>query len=65
MARSNVVTINNIEVNKTEFDKIKKALHVRDNAEAVKKALDLAFGKVELENIFLKSRGVKIKKLYA
>ncbi len=65
MAKSNVVTINKIEVNKTEFDKIKKALHVRDNAEAVKKVIDLALGKIELENIFLKNRGVKIKKLYA
>jgi len=65
MAKSNVVTINKIEVNKTEFDKIKKAFHVRDNAEAVKKVIDLALGKIELENIFLKNRGVKIKKLYA
>ena len=65
MAKSNVVTINKIEVNKAEFDKIKKAFHVQDNAEAVKKVIDLALGKIELENIFLKNRGVKIKKLYA
>jgi len=38
---------------------------VKDNAEAIKKALDMAIGKIELENIFEKHRGAKIKKLYA
>lgn len=44
---------------------VKKAFHVKDNREAVQKAFDVATGKIELENIFEKYRGTKLKKVYA
>lgn len=62
---ANVVTIEHIEVKKSDIDKAKKIFGVKDNAEAMKKALDVATGKIELENIFEKHKGTKVKKVYA
>jgi hypothetical protein len=38
---------------------------VKDNIQAIQKALDMATGKIELEAIFEKHKGTKIKKIYA
>jgi len=65
MSRTNLVTIERLEVKKSDLDKVKKAFHVKDNREAIQMAFDVATGKVELESIFEKYRGTKIKKVYA
>lgn len=65
MSKANIVRIERLEVKKSDIDKVKKIFDVKDNAEAIRKALDMASGKIELENIFQKFKGVKIKKVYA
>ncbi|ODS31243.1 MAG: hypothetical protein SCARUB_03637 [Candidatus Scalindua rubra] len=65
MSKANLITIEKIEVKKSDITKVKKLFKVKDNAEAVKKALDMASGKIELENIFEKYKGTKIDKVYA
>jgi len=64
MSNTNLVTIEKIEVKKSDLAKVKRLFKIKDNAEAVKKALDLASGKIELENIFEKYKGTKIEKVY-
>ena len=59
------VTIERIDINKRDIEKVKKIFSVKDNAEAVMKAVDMAAGKIELETIFEKFRGVEIRKNYA
>ncbi|MCL5022958.1 MAG: hypothetical protein M1497_06290 [Nitrospirae bacterium] len=41
MAKANVVTIEHLEVSRKDIDVIKKTFKVKNNAEAVQKALDL------------------------
>ncbi len=65
MSKVNTVRIESLEVKKSDIDRVKKIFAVKDNAEAVRKALDMASGKIELESIFRKFKGVKIKKVYA
>lgn len=65
MAKANVITIEHIEVKRSDIEKAKKIFGVKDNAEVMKKALDVATGKIELENIFKKYKGTKLKKVYA
>ena len=65
MSKANIVTIEHLEVKRSEIEKIKKAFNVKDNSEAVKRALDMASGKIELEGIFHRHKGIKIKKVYA
>ena len=65
MSKANIVTIEHLEVKKSEIEKIKKAFNVKDNSEAIKRALDMATGKIELEGIFQRHKGIKIKKVYA
>jgi len=59
------VTIERIDINKRDIEKVKKIFSVKDNAEAVMKAVDMAAGKIEMETIFEKFRGVEIRKNYA
>ena len=65
MAKAAMVKIANLEVKKRDIEKVKKIFHIKDNAEAIQKALDVATSKIELENILEKHKGVKIKKIYA
>jgi hypothetical protein len=65
MPKESIVTIDRIEVSKRDIEKVKRVFQIKDNAEAVKKALDMAAGKIELEAIFEKYRGTKIQKVYA
>jgi len=65
MSKADTVIIEHIEVKKSDIDKVKRIFKVVDNAEAVRKALNMATGKIELEGVFEKHRGVKIKKVYA
>ncbi|MBI4680841.1 MAG: hypothetical protein HY753_06485 [Nitrospirae bacterium] len=65
MSKANTVTIEHLEVKRSDIEKIKKIFNVKDNSEAIKRALDMASGKIELEGIFQKHKGIKIKKVYA
>ena len=65
MSRADMVKIQQLEVNKRDIEKVKKSFKVKNNVEAIKKALDMASGKIELEGIFEKYRGTRIKKIYA
>jgi len=64
MAKTNLVTIEHLEVKKRDIEIVKKAFNVKDSAEAVRRAIDLASGKLELESIFEKHKGTIIKKVY-
>jgi hypothetical protein len=64
MSKANIVTIEHLEVKRSEIEKIKKAFNITDNSEAVKRALDMATGKIELKGIFQRHKGIKIKKVY-
>jgi hypothetical protein len=65
MAKENIITIDRVAVRKKDIEKVKRMFNVTDNAEAIQKALDLTAGKIELESIFEKHKGVKLKKVYA
>lgn len=65
MSKANVVTIEHLEVKKSDVEKFKKVFKVKDTNEAIKKALDVVTGKIELEGIFGKFKGTKITKVYA
>lgn len=65
MAHPATVTIEHLEVKRSDLNRIKQLFRVTDNAEAVQKALELATGKVELEQIFSKHKNVDIEKIYA
>ncbi len=65
MSKTGLVTIERLEVRKSDIDKVKKAFKVSNNAEAIQKALDVATGKIELENLFERYKGTRIKKVYA
>ena len=64
MSKVNVVRIDHIEVKKSDIDKVRKTFGVKDNVEALNKALDMAAGKIEIEGIFKKYKGTKIKRVY-
>ena len=64
MSKANVVRIEHIDVKKSDIEKVRKSFGVKDNAEALIKALDFAAGKIEIESIFEKYKGTKIKKIY-
>lgn len=65
MRRSNIVTIEHLELKRKAIEKVKRFFNISDDSEAVQMALDMASGKIEIENIFEKHKGVKIKKVYA
>ena len=65
MTRVKTVTVDHIEVPWHELQTVKRLFHLSDNAEAVKKALDIASGTIELETIIRKNKGVKIETIYA
>jgi hypothetical protein len=64
MAKGNTITIDHVEVKKKDIDKVKKIFKIRDNVEAIQKALDVTTGKIELEAVFEKFKGTKIQKVY-
>lgn len=65
MPKANVVTIEHFEVKKKNINIIKKAFKVKDNAEAIKAAIDSLSGNLEIKSFFEKNKGLKIKKVYA
>ena len=65
MAKASTITIDHIEVNKRNVEKVRKIFGAKNNVEAIQKALDLTAGKIELEALFEKHKGAKIKKVYA
>ncbi|MBI5756259.1 MAG: hypothetical protein HZA12_04970, partial [Nitrospirae bacterium] len=56
--------IEHIDVKKSDIEKVRKRFGVKDNVEALIKALDMAAGKIEIESIFEKYKGTKIKRVY-
>ena len=64
MSKANVVRIDHIDVKKSDIEKVRRRFGVKDNVEALKRALDMAAGKIEIESIFEKYRGTKIKRVY-
>ncbi|MBI3353656.1 MAG: hypothetical protein HY034_02030 [Nitrospirae bacterium] len=65
MSRENLISIEHLEVRKSAIEKVKKFFKIDDDSEAVKMAVDVASGKIELESVFGKHKGIKIKKVYA
>ena len=65
MSRENLISIEHLEVRKSAIEKVKKFFKIDDDTEAVKMAVDVASGKIELESVFQKHKGIKIKKVYA
>ena len=64
MSKANVVRIDHIDVKKSDIEKVRRRFGVKDNVEALKRALDMAAGKIEIESIFEKYKGTKIKRVY-
>jgi hypothetical protein len=52
-------------VKKKDVDKVKKIFKIRDDVEAIQKALDITAGKIGLEAVFEKFNGTKIQTVYA
>ena len=65
MPKENIITIDHVKVRKSDIDKVKRIFNVKDNAEAIQRALDVTTGKIELEAVFEKYKGIKIQKVYA
>lgn len=65
MSRGNLISIEHLEIRKSAIEKVKKFFKIDDDSEAVKMAVDVASGKIELESVFGKHKGIKIKKVYA
>lgn len=65
MTRAQTITVDRIEVPMHELQTVKRLFRIVDNAEAIRKAVDVASGVIELENIFRKNKGVKIDTIYA
>lgn len=64
MAQRETVTIERLELRLTDLNRIKQLFKLEDNAEAVRKAMEVAAGKIELEAIFRKYEGTVIEKQY-
>lgn len=65
MTRTQTITVDHIEVPRHELQIVKRLFRIADNAEAVRKAVDIASGTIELEAIIRKNKGVKIETVYA
>jgi len=65
MTKAQTVTVDHVEVPLHELRTMKRLFRIADNAEAVRKAVDIASGTIELEAIIRKNKGVKIETLYA
>ncbi len=58
------IPIEQLEVKKSDINIIKRTFKVKDNAEAIKIALDSFAGNLEIKRFFEKNKGLKIKKVY-
>ena len=65
MAKAQTIIVDHIELPRHELQTVKRLFRIADNAEAVRKAVDIASGTIELENIIRKYKGVKIENIYA
>lgn len=65
MTKTQTVIVDHIEIPRHELQTVKRLFRIADNAEAVRKAVDIASGAIELETIFRKNKGVKIETVYA
>ena len=64
MSKTSVIKIEHLEVKKSDINIIKRAFKVKDNAEAIKIAIDSFSGNLEIKSFFEKNKGLKIKKVY-
>ncbi len=64
MSKTSVIKIEQLEVKKSDINIIKRAFKVKDNAEAIKIAIDSFAGNLEIKSFFEKNKGLKIKKVY-
>lgn len=64
MSKTSVIKIEQLEVKKSDINIIKRAFKVKDNAEAIKIAIDSFAGNLEVKSFFEKNKGLKIKKVY-
>jgi hypothetical protein len=64
MTRAQTVIVNHIEIPRRELQAVKRLFRITDNAEAIRKAIDIASGTIELESIIRKHKGVKIETVY-
>jgi len=51
MGRAGIITIDHLELKKNDLEKVKKALKVKDNAEAVKQAIAVVVGEIDSKGI--------------
>lgn len=65
MTQAATITIEHAEFKKRDIDRVKHLFNVTDNVVALQKAIDMATGKIELEALFDKHKGVTIEKIYA
>jgi hypothetical protein len=65
MTKAQIVVVDNVEIPRHELQTVKRLFRIVDNAEAVRKAVDIASGVIELETIIRKNKGVKIETVYA
>jgi hypothetical protein len=49
MGKAGIITIDHLEVKKSDIDKVKKVFKVKDNAEAVKRAIDVVVGNIDVK----------------
>ncbi len=64
MSKATTVTVEHIEIKKSKIEKVKKAFKIKNNGEAIQKAIDILSDNIDLKAIFEKHKGVKIKKVY-
>ncbi len=64
MSKTTLIHIQDLEVKKSALQRVKKLFQLTDDKEAIKRALDLASGKQELEAIFHKHKGTKIERVF-
>ncbi len=64
MSKTSVIKIEQLEVKKSDINIIKRAFKVKDNAEAIKIAIDSFAGNLEVKSFFEKNKGLKIKRVY-
>lgn len=65
MPRSQTVTVEKVEISRRELQTVKRTFHIRDDAEAVRRAVDIASGAIDLEHVFVRNKGAEFDKSYA
>lgn len=64
MPKATTITVERIEIKKSKIEKVKRAFKIKNDGEAIQKAIDVLSDTIDLKAIFEKHKGVKIKKVY-